>query len=587
MFSNMEKIIAAPAPLQEVRVDRTVIRSGAHPWYEVKADPTAPQNLIVCGTKLDTILDAPIGFVYSSIDEGRTWRTALEDRSSLWVTEQSCAFGQDHRAYFISEASKVISGRAEHERGTTRLYVSTDSGQNWTETIKTGWADFSTSAVNSVSGKLFTFYNSIAGVPGRTWGSNVGLLLFSKDGKTVEGPFFDPELQDLGYDGIFPSAAVSLKNGTVLTLYYATKATRDGSAVDLGVLRAHLGELPLLSRTLILHAGLERNCLKLNDASLAYDSRSNKLFILYVDGCRQRDITLISSNDEGRTWSSGRVIAKCSHADNPSLIVTTEGKINVLWQDGEGSARWLFSQIEEEQLLQPTTELSQDRRGAYASSDSLETWIYQSGEHHGTQSSEPAITVNVVNMLNVVWKSFGLAATPDGLVAVWPSGDDSGMQLYFGRLIETKVGRAWIPPVNSQSDVTDDIVVLYGGKQHVDLLTGNLDVCLKLGNRSNRNITEPITLEAAEIESPGGVVAAVNATNGQTGKGAVWDISEALTGRRIPPRSTSNSFCLSFRLSYATQNGNPSHMDDLLVLKLRVFALTEPRVPVPRDSTRD
>jgi len=126
----------------------------------------------------------------------------LEDRNTTWVTEHSCAFGSNHRAYFISEASKVVDGESNHRLGTTRLYVSSDGGQQWTETFKTGWADWSTSAVSSASSRLYTFFNSRnTAEPGRNWGSNVGLLVFSPDGKNISGPFFDSTMQGLGYHG--------------------------------------------------------------------------------------------------------------------------------------------------------------------------------------------------------------------------------------------------------------------------------------------------------------------------------------------------------------------------------------------------
>src|SRR5215510_2732534 len=88
-------------------VTKTVMGNGWHPWYEIKADPESSRNLIVCGTKWDALHNAPFGFVYASWDAGANWKIVLEDRNSAWVSEHSCAFGSNHRAYFISEASKV------------------------------------------------------------------------------------------------------------------------------------------------------------------------------------------------------------------------------------------------------------------------------------------------------------------------------------------------------------------------------------------------------------------------------------------------------------------------------------------------
>ena len=116
-------------------------------WYEVKADPENGDNLIVCGAARNAQDNAYYGVVYSSRDGGRSWRRALADKSSTWVSEQSCAFGRHHVAYFVSEASKVTDGQLHHSLGTTRIFVSSDAGETWAETAQTGWADYSSSVV--------------------------------------------------------------------------------------------------------------------------------------------------------------------------------------------------------------------------------------------------------------------------------------------------------------------------------------------------------------------------------------------------------------------------------------------------------
>ena len=93
------------------------LRGGWYPWYQVAADPTDPERLIVCGSKWDAKDNALYGFVFSSLDGGQSWHTALEDKNSTWVSEQSCAFGVNGKAYFVSEASKVIDGSPHHDVG--------------------------------------------------------------------------------------------------------------------------------------------------------------------------------------------------------------------------------------------------------------------------------------------------------------------------------------------------------------------------------------------------------------------------------------------------------------------------------------
>lgn len=556
---------------------RSVIRTGAHPWYEVKVDPENSRNLIICGTKLDTRVDSLFGFVYASSDGGITWKTALEDRNSLWVTEQSCAFGPKHRAYFISASSKVNNGTPQHEQGTTRLYISPDGGQTWTQTNKTGWADYSTSVVSPASRKLYTFFNIIAGERGRTWGSNVGLLVFSSDGTTIEGPYFDPAIQELDYDGSFPSQAVSLQNGTLAVLYYGTRTTDNGTQADLGILRVRRSEKPLLEHTTILQTVLARDCLRLNDASLVYEQRPDRLFLVYVEGCNRRQLKLLSSDDEGKTWKHVGVIGSYRLADNPSLVLTSDGILGLLWEEGEGSGRWLFSSIWDQKLIEPPVVLSPETAGVQASTDSILTWIYQPNELHGGKASDSAITLNVVNMMNIVWRAAGAVAIGEKVFMVWPSGDKTGMRLYSGVFTPTRIFGPLrrSSPLNQGSDVTEQIVLLYGGVEHFDPTSGCLRVCLKLGNQGGQPIRAPLWLEASDIRSPIGTISIVNATNRRSGTGAKWDISDALTGTQIYPRTASNSFCLSFRLVIPSGSMHFSKPGNLLVLKLRVIASNE------------
>jgi hypothetical protein len=92
------------------------------------------------------------------------------------------------------------------------------------------------------------------------------------------------------------------------------------------------------------------------------------------------------------------------------------------------------------------------------------------------------------------------------------------------------------------------------------------------GNRGDSLISLPIKLEASEVKSRIGSISILNATNGLSGAGAVWDISSSVTGDRIPPRSNSNPFCLLFHLEISPESLSRPGVTDLLALKIRVVA---------------
>jgi hypothetical protein len=560
------------------------IAEGVHLWYEIKADPEDSRNLIICGTKWDALTNGPYGFVYASSDSGSTWQAVLEDRNTAWVTEHSCAFGLRHRAYFISEASKVFDGQPHHNLGVTRLYVSVDAGEHWIETKKTGWADFSTSAVSGVTGRLYTFFNNPSTKdPGRNRGGSVGLLVFSPDGTHVEGSFLPVQMRDRDYRDAYPSSAVALNSGCVVALYYGVRQAGTDLEEELGLLRADASPEPSFELTVIPRSGFEKGCLGLTNYSLAYDRERNRLFILYVEGCKATRMMLTFSDDEGKTWSKSIVVAEQGDrelARHPSLVARPGGVLGLLWSErNDASVRWFFAQIRDEKFVAPPIELPGNAGAFEVGNDSLWTTIHRPKEAQNANRSPlgPPIVVGVRSLVDVVWRASGLIAMGDKTFAIWPSSGIEGMRLNWGVLEAAGPRSASINknPAGSNErenpDVTQHSVLTYGGRQTFDQATETLTVCLVLSNRGNDSIGVPIHLEAESIEFPSGDVSILNATNGLVGPGARWDISDSVTGDRLAPGTTTSPFCLSVRMRGISRRALLLN-ENLVDLRLRVLA---------------
>jgi hypothetical protein len=568
------------------------IAEGVHLSYDIKADPEEPKSLILCGTKWDALTNSPYGFVYASFDSGLTWESVLEDRSSLWVTEQSCAFGPKHRAYFISEASKVFDGQQHHGLGTTRLFVSDDSGKHWTETTKTGWADFSTSAVSSTTDRLYTFFNDPSpSDPGRNRGSSVGLLVFSPDGKQVAGSFFLAEMRDGDYRDAYPSHAVALKTGEVSTLYYGVRQTSLGLEGEVGFIRATTSSQPLLARTVIAHGTFENTCLSIANDALAYDRKRNRLFVLYLEGCKSPRMMLTSSDDEGRTWTRSAVVGQDGDgitAMYPSIVVLKDGTLGFLWSEWTGtSGRWLFAQIRGDRFVDPPIQLSQEELNLTVNDESLWTTFHRPlalGNGPGALAAGSSITIGVRSLADVLWGNPGLIAMGQDILAVWSSSGPQGMKLNSGVLgvvgSDTAAKAFVTSDQPSRLDLTQYSVILYGGRQSFDRTTGKLTVCLTLANRGSEPIGLPVKLEVTGLRSVADTAAILNATNGLQGVGAIWDLSDSVTGDRLAPNTTTNPFCLSIRVQALSANG--WKLDENIVsLDVRVTG------PVARSAARE
>lgn len=586
-FPSVSSIAEVPKPY----VQRTgVVADGLHLWYEIKADPEDSSRLIICGTKWDALANTPLGFVYFSGDSGRTWHTALEDRNSVWVTEHSCAIGRHHLAYFVSNAAKQEQMGANPVIGTARLFLSVDSGEHWVEKTKIGWTDYSSSAVSKSSGRLYTFFHAglLTRDPNVEQGNTLGLLVFSPDGEKVAGPYLSSSgVGDSPYSGIYPSDAVALPSGAVIALYYANRQGPSGPGIEVGTVRADASPEPKLSQIAIGHQQNDSSCLNVDDGALTYDPVANRLFVIYQEGCGSASrVMLATSNDEGKTWSASVPVAMPKNGSgrisSPSLIAMSDHTLGLLWEDKPFSPLWFFSYIENNSSVAPPIALSEESGSVEISNDSLWTSIVQPGQlgPSPNTSLDAVIGVEVQDMENALWRTDGMAATKDGIIAIWSAGTSEGMQLHSALIRMPAQGfhpNALQTP--ELDDVTRDMLLMYGGEQsyagqYYDVTNRTLTICSAIRNRSEHAISSPIEVRLESLHSNWAPVSVLNASNSLPGPGAVWDISRLLTGDRIAGGAKSNPFCMTFR--FGSSPKRPSLRDlDLLSFSLKVLAKHE------------
>lgn len=596
LFGSTSSTAEVPKPYIQ---SAGIVADGLHLWYEIKADPEDSSRLIICGTKWDALANTPFGFVYFSGDSGRTWHTALEDRSSVWVTEHSCAMGSHHLAYFVSNAARQEQIGANPVIGTARLFFSVDSGEHWVEKTKIGWTDYSSSAVSKTSGRLYTFFHAglLTRDPNVEQGNTLGLLVFSPDGEKVAGPYLSSSgVGNSPYTGIYPSDAVALPSGAVIALYYASRLGPRGPGIEVGTVRADASPEPKLSQIAIGHQQNDISCLNVDDGALTYDPVANRLFVIYQEGCGSASrVMLATSNDEGKTWSAGVPVAMpkngSGRVSSPSLITMSGHTLGLLWEDKPFSPLWFFSSIENNSSVAPPIALSEESGSVEISNDSLWTSIVQPGQLGPSANTSPdaVIGVEVQDMENALWRTDGMTATKGGIIAIWSAGTGDGMQLHSA-LIDVS-GQGFHPNALQTpefEDVTRDMLLMYGGEQsyagqYYDVTNRTLTICSAIRNRSEHAIKSPIEVRLESLHSNWGSVSVLNATNSLPGPGAVWDISRLLTGDRIAGGAKSNPFCMAFR--FGSDPKRPSLRDlDLLSFSLKVLAKHEDPPATSRET---
>jgi len=181
-------------------------------------------------------------------------------------------------------------------------------------------------------------------------------------------------------------------------------------------------------------------------------------------------------------------------------------------------------------------------------------------------------------MVSAVWRATGLTLAHNKVIAIWSSESIQGMSLYLGILGsgETRSNEGSSRDGLVKTNVTDRVLILYGGTrdlrgQYFDNATGTLKVYVTLANRGRDSIRAPIKLQVDDLSSRLATISILNATNGFRGVGAIWDISDSLTGDQLPPGAATNPFCLSFHLQMPSEGVLPLAGVDLLSLRVRVF----------------
>jgi hypothetical protein len=569
--------------------------AGAHlNWYEMRTDPESEANLIVCGAARDAQKNAYFGVVYSSHDGGRTWNTAIEDRGSTWVSEQSCAFGAHHIAFFVSEASKVIDGIPHHSLGTTHIFMSRDGGQTWEKTAETGWADYSSSVVtDSASGeqRLHVTYNmAVPEGSGKKTRSVLGFFVLSGSGREVTEPAAVPGMAELDYQGVYPSSSVALDDGTVVTLYNArTKAiaTKGLLALELGVVRFRGLEAsrpiivadPMLSYQAPL-------CPSSISNSLAYDRKRGVLFIAYNTLQAGRCALMVKTSADGAlSWSAPHEFAaekKGARAKYfPILAVNGMGTLGLLWR---GTADltpgcWFFSTSHNAVRVDATVQL--------APCMTMDSVPPQSSQYLATitqqgRKGEPA-SVRVLTLRNYLTR-VSFAASRDGAFhPVWSQISDGLSQLRTAKVDSANndtadeiaaIGTSESPDL---LDVTDRMGVLYAGQQRLDNVTGQLRVDLTVENRGQDVLRDRLFLEVGDTKSEFGDVIVDGGGTGTRPSARYLDLSRFLPPEGLQPGHMTKPFPLVLRFA---RGAKPSPSASILA-EVKVRILSPVRLPVP------
>lgn len=618
---------------QQIRILNEAIVSppqgGQHSWYDIEADPENAKNLIVCGMRWDAKDNAERGFVYSSQDGGMTWRLALEDKHSSWVSEESCAYGVHGVAYFIADTSKIDdAGGLHHDQGITRIYVSRDGGKNWTLGTETGWTDFSASVVDINKGEnenrlyvffnnLWTYYSSVhdQGKPTNlpkftdkvsdfdTTGNTIGLISYKYDDVHPAGPFYNDVMYKLRLHGSYPAQNLLLKDGSLLTLFWSKRKTfgadgrQDGREFILAAQhtdsqRRVLSEPVVLQQATEIHERQPLACNSYLSAPAAYDKVANKIYTVYLGGQGTHcTLMLATSTDNGATWASHPWVEKSVPLSDSTalperrykslaLARNNDGAMALLWRDTNDSDCWNFAASTDDGLTyshpKHLSGCQLESKSKYRlSSATLDFFVAQA------DPSDPRdyASLRIENHDNFARShTAGIAVSRDGVFhPVWVTFGKGEGQLHTAAIVIQALLSSKVQDVELPEDwreITGRVQFLYGGDQHYDPASGLLTVKTIIRNSGKQILQAPLRLEITANSDVGTVYPVDVQTEGVK---QYWDVGGYLPSGGLLPGDVSRPIPV---ILHFVPDADAEPSDSLASLSMHLLAMSASANPL-------
>jgi hypothetical protein len=552
--------------------------SRLHHEVTIAASPTDPDRLLACSMIFDSKDASRHVVAYASIDGGKTWKPSLETKTTTFVGDPTCAFGDGGDAW-LAALPLHYESEADHA---TLVYRSADGGASWSSPVSLPFIDREWLVFDRTSsphrGTLYLHGNAVRD-PTVDGDERIVFTLFrSTDG----GKSFGPP-QKLVSDGDHMSFGTG--NGVVLsdgTYAFALMEWNDKNKLDNDDWKKPIGKIKVVrskdgGKTFekAIAAADWHGCRGWTPGivMLAADPSAgpfrDRMYVTWPDARSGRcEILLSSSADKGETWSAPVTINDDQSPEQkkrarphllPAVAVNPAGVVGVSWNDRRDAAdsgrQWtarFAASLDGGETFTPSVALSPPETSS-AKSDYVPIMAYSmGGGHHRPKGRGGNIHLEIgpqwIDYLSAA-DTAGMAAGADGAFhPLWVDSRTGIPQLFTAAVrVEGEARVNGSAELAGLKDLTQSIAVEFANTDY-DPKTRTVSLDVSLTNTSQKAIAAPLELRVISVASPVAVASILDSSNGLPGAGAVWDFSGELPGGRLAPEATSRSKRVRFRL---------------------------------------
>jgi len=578
----------------------------------LSADPVNPGRLIGCTMAFSPSQNMVVTLVYVSADAGKNWDFVLANDKAVHSGDPSCTFGPDGMAYFTA-IERLEAGNKQ-----LVVYRSKDGGQTWSQPAVLLGSTISVDRPYVVVDESGSSYRGTIYIYGLIThrsvdGENVGLsvaLWRSRDrGVTYEGPILRaPNNKELTFH---PANGVVLSDGTLIFPI----AELDSNKRNDGYVGSSYRKADVSNGTLKVIVSRDGGAsiepaFKVSDIyydwreeatsipSLAADSGSlefkDRVYAAWADGRHGRTQILVSySKDKGRTWSKPQIVSddQPTMGDGPNQFMPTvavnrNGVVAVMWYDRRdapdsfGYSVRVSASLDGGDTWQPSVRVSE----APKTLDTSGTLPVTGG---AWRSSGGSLRISLYRYEWIAGgHTAGMAADANGnFHPFWVDNRTGVSQIWTAPVaVKGSVNRNGSPELSALEDISTFVSVELSACSY-DTASKIVSCSARLKNTSAKAILGPLKVRVIAMKSELGHPNIVNANNGASGAGAVWDFGTKLNGKSLEPNEISETKEFRFQLS----NPKPFRQGDyfkfmLVELEARVLGHLKRNLPATSSA---